>query len=399
MKFALISNVLPPSETAHAAIIERLLRDLDPDQYVLLSSRNYEDDQFPEYSQRLSARYYHLKQTYRLTRDYRFGLESVRNRVNLMLDVVLRARQITRVLRDECCDAVVVCTGGNELFDFPAGYLASRWIGARFYAYLLDQYSHMVSYVMGNSFLRCFEPLVMKGAAGVIVPNEFMQNEVNRRFGVDPVIIRNACDLAAYDTLASEAARIETSATGDADVRIVYTGGVGPLHYDVFRNLLAAIGTLGRDDIKLHLYTNQSSALLQTEGICGPVVYHEHLPISAMPMIQSRADVLFLPLAFQSPYPDIVRTAAPGKIGEYLAARRPILVHAPADSFVAWYFRRYECGLVVDLYDPEALAQALSRLLSDPALGKQLIERAWERARDDFALPRARAQFASIIGF
>jgi hypothetical protein len=84
---------------------------------------------------------------------------------------------------------------------------------------------------MGNSFLRWFEPLVMKGAPGVIVPNEFMRDEANRRFGVDPFIVRNACDLTAYDTLSLGASRIEARPIGDAGVRIVYTGGVGHLSF------------------------------------------------------------------------------------------------------------------------------------------------------------------------
>jgi glycosyltransferase involved in cell wall biosynthesis len=120
--------------------------------------------------------------------------------------------------------------------------------------------------------------------------------------------------------------------------------------------------------------------------------------VSAMPAIQQEADLLFLPLAFNSPYPEIVRTAAPGKMGEYLAARRPILVQAPSDSFIAWYFRHHECGLVVDEDDPARLAQALTLILTDAGLRERLSERAWERAKVDFDLNKARAQFAALIG-
>jgi glycosyltransferase involved in cell wall biosynthesis len=240
----------------------------------------------------------------------------------------------------------------------------------------------------------------MKGATGVITPNEFMQREVLRRHGVAAVVIRNACDLAPYEALARQRETTLKQAKGDdGEVRIVYTGGVGALHFHAFRNLLAAIGSLGRKDVKLHLYAPQPQTVIEAEGIKGPVVYHVHQPVAAMPVVQMEADVLFLPLAFKSGYSaDIVRTAAPGKIGEYLAARRPILVHAPADSFVAWYFRHYECGLVVDRDDPEELAGALSRLLSDRELCEQLTTRAWQRACDDFDLPRAQARFASVLG-
>jgi glycosyltransferase involved in cell wall biosynthesis len=393
MKFALISNILPPSESAHAMIIHRLLRDLDPASYCLLSSRDYVTGNQPVYSGRLPGKHYYLPPTYQFTRGYRFGLQSLREQVNLWLGILMRARTIARILRSEKCEAVVVCTGGNEILDFPAGYLASRLTGTKFYAYLLDQYFHMVNYVLGRSILQRVEPLVMKGAEAVIAPNEFLRDELRQRFNIEAVVIHNICDLSAYD------GPLEKDAEDTGEIRIVYTGGVGPLHYDALKNLLSAIEFSGRNDIKVHLYTAQSRDEFEREGITGPaLVYHEHEPIGSMPAVQRNADVLFLPLAFISPHPDIVRTAQPGKMGEYLAARRPILVHAPPDSFIAWYFRHHECGVVVDVNDPRELASAFESLLNDAGLCEKLAARARERAEIDFGLPRARAQFAQVMG-
>jgi glycosyltransferase involved in cell wall biosynthesis len=117
-----------------------------------------------------------------------------------------------------------------------------------------------------------------------------------------------------------------------------------------------------------------------------------------MPGIQMEADLLFLPLAFNSPYPELVRTSATTKLGEYLAARRPVLVHAPPDSFVSWYFRRYDCGLVVDESDPARLAEGIERVLGDAGLRRLLSANAWERARADFDIRQSRDAFARLIG-
>jgi glycosyltransferase involved in cell wall biosynthesis len=80
------------------------------------------------------------------------------------------------------------------------------------------------------------------------------------------------------------------------------------------------------------------------------------------------------------------------------SARRPILVNAPADSFLAWYFRRHECGLVVDRDDPAELALAPERLQSDAGLCRRLSERAWARARVDFSVTKVREQFEVLLG-
>jgi glycosyltransferase involved in cell wall biosynthesis len=313
--------------------------------------------------------------------------------LNLLLAIGDRVRIIRRIIKEERCEAVVVCTGGREVFDFPAGYLAAKLSGARFYAYLLDQYSHMVAFVMGNSFLRLFEPWVMRNATAVIVPNEFMRDEVKRRYQVDSVIVRNTCDVAAYEPTTE-------FRTKDTDeISFVYTGGVGTLHFDAFRNLITAIDSLERPDVRLHIYTAQTREQMDTAILNAPaVVVHEHEPVSAMPDIQRQADVLFLPLTFAPDYQEIIRTAAPGKICEYLSARRPVLVHAPADSFTSWYFREHDCGVVADANDPAELARALQRLIEDAALRNRVSEHAWDRAQSDFDLPHAQAKFVSVLG-
>lgn len=376
-------------------IIERLLRDLEPDTYCLISSRNYENNDQPNYSRKLPGKYYHL-QTFQLTRGWRLGLQFVRAWINLVVGTVLRGIAIARIVRREKCDAIMVCTGGSEALDMPAAFLASRLTGTRFYAYLLDQYIHMVSHALGISLMNWVEPLMIKKAAAVIAHNEFLRDELRRRHQVEAVVIHNPCELPEYERARSN--KEISPAVAKSEFQILYTGNLSILQYSAIRNLIVAIELLKRDDIKLHIYTAQAPADAEREGLRGPVVFHEHEPVSAMPAIQQQSDLLFLPLAINSAYPEIVRTAAPGKMGEYLAARRPILVQAPADSFIAWYFRQHQCGLVVDKNDPAQLAGAISSILSDPGLRERLSARAWERAKVDFDLNKARAQFAELMG-
>jgi glycosyltransferase involved in cell wall biosynthesis len=101
--------------------------------------------------------------------------------------------------------------------------------------------------------------------------------------------------------------------------------------------------------------------------------------------------------SFDSDVPEIVRTSAPGKLGDHLASGRPILALVPSDSFLARYLREHECGLVVDRDDPEVLAIALKRLLQEPGLAERLARNALERARSEFAPEVAAARFLSVL--
>ena len=394
MKFAFVSQVLPPSGSGQAIVIYRLLQYLDPDVYCLISRQEAPREQ-NEYSRRLRGRYYHLPPEFELVQGDLTGFAKWRRRFNVLLSTVfglgirLRGRRIAEIARRERCEAIVACTGG-DLLDIPAGYFASRRLRIPFYAYYFDDY--LYAWPSMRFFAKRVESFVIKRADGVVAPNEFMRDELRRRYGTESTMIHNPCDLADYESL-----EVDGSGPGRATAGIVYTGAIYDAHYDAFRNLLKAIELTGQPDLKLHLYTTFPPSELRANGITGPVVFHEHQSIMAMPAIQRRADILFLPLAFSSPYPEMIRTSAPGKIGEYLATGQPILVHAPKDCFVSWYFRQHECGLVVDEQNPEKLAESIQRILGDAELREKLGQRARERARADFDVTMARRTFADLM--
>lgn len=393
MKFALLSHTLPPSNSGQALVIQRILRELDPSDYCLISPERYDDfDHGP--TERLQASYYHLPPVFRITRGHSLGLQHLREGVNIPLAVWQHARLLTKLIRAEHCEAIVACTGDVTLL--PAAYLASRRTRVPFYAYIFDHYSYREWADPAAAFwARRFEPLLMKRAAGVIAPNDVLRDDLRARFNIEPQVIYNPLDITPYQRdVGLNATRGESQ---NGEVKIVYTGAIYEAHYDAFRNLMASLELLRRPDVRLHLYTNRSAEDLASIGISGSLVRHPQLSPTEMPRVQTEADVLFLPLAFESPYPDLVRTSATTKLGEYLAARRPVLVHAPRDSFVSKYFREHDCGVVVDECDPELLAAGLGRLLQDDDLRRRQEANAWARACQDFAVTKSRAAFAQLL--
>jgi glycosyltransferase involved in cell wall biosynthesis len=94
----------------------------------------------------------------------------------------------------------------------------------------------------------------------------------------------------------------------------------------------------------------------------------------------ARADVAFVGLSFDSPHPDVIATATPARLPEYMASGTPILVHAPAGSHVAEYARREDFAEVVDEPDPEALAAGLRRVIGDGDRSSMRVRRARELA-------------------
>jgi len=392
-KVAFMSEYLPPARTwsGQASVLYRLLASVDRESYCLLSRVDFDLPEYRSAARRLPARYYHLGDGVQRSPERATGSERRAIRARRVWSTVRAIAVGVGAVRRERCGALIAAPDRVE--DLLIAFAVSRLARARFYPYLFDDYATKWVHPREQAFARRVEPFLLKRAAGVIVPNEYLGEDLRRRHGVATTVVRNPCDVPAFE---------RHRELLDDDLRrpatVVFTGAVYHAHYGAFRDLLAAIGLLGSDVARLHLYTASDPALLAEHGLSGPIAFHQHVPAASVPRIQQQADVLFLPLAFDSPYPDVVRTSAPAKMAEYLAAGRPILVHAPADSFVSDYFRRHGCGVVVDDSDPAALAQALERMLADADLRERVCAAAWQRACSDFHPDQARAALAQLVG-
>lgn len=398
MKLAVLSHSLPPSISGQAMVLYRLLKDLNPNEYCLLSRTNYDgsDDQDTSFTKgapgqfsKLPARYYHQPPGFQLGGFGRSELPIVGRVINTLVQFFHRIKSVKQVMEQEKCNALLACSG--DLVNLPAGYLAARRLRIRFYAYIFDDYINQWDHWLPRRFAQLVELIIMKRAAGIIVPNEFLAEEYRRRYKVECTVIHNPYE----DSGNSEV--LLPWPTHKNETRIVYTGAIYSAHYDAFRNLMAALRQLDRPDVRLHVYTSWPREDLEWEQIEGPIEYHSHIAPPDVFEVQRQADILFLPLAFNSPIPETIKTSAPGKMGEYLASGRPILAHAPADSFVSWYFRERKCGVVVDSSDPLILKQAIERILDDSDLRQRMTRSARACAQSDFSLKVAQTQFLKFL--
>jgi glycosyltransferase involved in cell wall biosynthesis len=266
--------------------------------------------------------------------------------------------------------------------------MASRRVGVPFYLHAFDDYIYQWIVPWMRSFARRAEGSLIRGTSKVIVPNEFMGQTYAARYGVETSLVHNPSLSTGCDD-PPEA----TWPAHPGEVRIVYTGALYHAQSGAFWNLIAALEDLNRPEVIVHVYTAQTRTQLEQEGIRGPFEIHEHLSPTESRVVQQQADILFLPLAFDPSIRDVIRTSAPGKMGEYLASGRPVLVHAPADSYVSWYFKEHGCGLVINENQPEVLASGIRSIIEDQALRERLVARAQAAARRDFSLPAVRAAY------
>jgi len=259
MKVLVVSESLPPVLNGQGVGLYRMLCDKRPDEYCLASQINWRTGT-GERGATLPGPYYHLEPPKQLNRGYRLGLSYVREAINMPLIVSQLAHQLVDIIKRERCDVVLGCTG--DVADLPAALSASRRTGVPFFAYVFDHYVYREwRYPIRRWWARYFERKLMREAAGVIALNETLCDDLRERFGVEASLIHNSFDISRYT------ANGRPPTTADDGIKIVYTGDVYEAHYDAFRNLINAIESLNRPEIKLHLYTNRPLEELATYGI------------------------------------------------------------------------------------------------------------------------------------
>ncbi len=388
-KIAILSHVLPPSSNGQAIMLYRLLEKTPKQDYILILSRKYLGrEKEPRSSKKLAGKYYTLeipKETELTIREY-MKKSLYRRAVSFISTVRTQTKQLKSILISEKCETLVACTGG--FFDLFAAYLAVRKLKIRFVIYSFDDYVYQWTGIL-RVMVRMIAKRAFKRADQLIAPNEFLQKAYFSRYGKKSVIVRNPYIPFRISK--------QKKVFNKKEINIVYTGSVYFAHFDAFRNLIKAIELLDMP-AKLHIFTGQPKQKLEKEGISGrQVIFHKNVDQSETCNVQKQADILFLPLAFDSPIGETIKTSAPGKMGEYLSSGRPILVHAPKNSYISWYFKKNKCGVVADTPDPKQLAEAIAEMIKNKSKSKEFIRNAIRRAKSDFSLEKARKNFSSVI--
>lgn len=235
---------------------------------------------------------------------------------------------------------------------------------------------------------RAWRRLAARAAARLAVSHE-MARVYRERYGGEWLPFANAVDLAAWPEPAVE------SAPPDEPVRALYSGSViGTNQLDGLRDLARVLATRPADR-RWELVVSTADIVPDDLGRMARVV--APAPQADLPAHLARAHVLLLPSVFAEPARTFYELSIPGKVTEYLASGRPILVYAPASAALARSARADGWAEVVDGRDDAALRAALARLGTDVVRRSELSRRARAVARRDHDLPAVREAFQKVI--
>jgi glycosyltransferase involved in cell wall biosynthesis len=271
-----------------------------------------------------------------------------------------------------------VIMGAFPVVDFfVPGFQVAQELGIPFYAHMHDLWreNNLPDSHRGVLADR-WEEIILRQARRVLCMTESQQEHYRKRYAIP-------CDLLPH-TVTPES--LEAAPRGMAKPTlprrtVLFVGNFSrAMNADALAVLAMASERLARD-VELVFCTGSSIGELADLGITSSRLRAMWVSQSEVRRLQSAAHVLVAPLSCKNGSADEVKTVFSTKILEYLVSGRPIVVFAPPDSFQARSAREGGWGLTVDKDSPEALADAVMRVMEDDDLATGLVAGALEEAR------------------
>ena len=287
----------------------------------------------------------------------------------VLLSIVKIVRAGIRIVRQARVKCVLAISDTGE--SLIGSYLISRLTGAPYAVYLFDIYLGNNLRPVHNALAKLFEPRIFKTASLVVVTNEGTEGFYRKRYGhpFKCATIHNSVFPKDYESK-------RTPYMPTEPYTILLTGHVYWAQERSVMNLIVAMDGVRDLPVRLQLYVPDPPEALRRAIGTRPNVHLAAAARSEMPPIQCNASILFLPLSWCTNSPDVIRTATPGKLAEYMASGRPILIHAPPYAYLNEYAKKHELAMVVDEENAEKLSNGIRKLLFDTDYSRQLIRNA-----------------------
>ena len=392
----IISSYAPPS-IGGPQNLYNLFRDTDPNSYCILTSFYNIDNTSAQFGTWLAGEYIFYDKNGETKKieakpapayTPSFGRKIItklkylvkRNKlVKQLISISLIAGQILTIVHSgkkaiktkNITSLVTISDYGPAMI---GGYILHKLTKKPYSIFLFDLYRWNYLPFPGNPLAKIFEPYMFRAVNNIIVTNEgtreFYEEKYGKNISKKMTTIHNSTFGEPYK---------EPTEPHDQKLPyiIMFTGRIYWPQIQPLLNLIKAVNSIKDIDIIIKIYCPNPKDYLDKIGIKeSEKVSIDMAPPQDMPAIQRSADILFLPLTFNGESMNIINTATPGKLADYLIAGKPMLVHAPPSSYLARYAKKNNFAVVVDEDSIEKLAYGIKQIILNPKFSITLIENA-----------------------
>jgi colanic acid biosynthesis glycosyl transferase WcaI len=282
------------------------------------------------------------------------------------------------------CDLVLAMT--DPPFEGIVGAFVATLKGKPYVYNIRDLYPDMAvggSIIQAGPMARLWEILhrwALRRVTRVVVLGEDMRRRVISK-GVEDervVVIRDGVDVPQPSEASPEIdAEVVRAIRGEFRFVVVHAGNLG--FYGAWETLITALRKLENDGIGL-VFVGDGAQRTEIETIAAGCKNVRFLPFFAankIPSVLAAGDAHIITILR-----GLEGVVVPSKMYGILAAGRPIIAVAPAESDAAWLTTRIGCGVTADPDRAEDVAAKVLELSANPASAHAMGEAAQAAAND-----------------
>ena len=392
MHILLLNEYYPPDTSATAKMAAQVAEALaHTDSVTVLAGRpSYDPDEYYPYS--FLRRDTRNEVAVERVGSTAYPRHQMRRRVSNYLSYLALAIPRALVIR---ADVVLAMT--DPPIAGIAGAMIARLTGRPFVYNIRDLYPDMAiggDIVRPGTWVAGWERLhrrALRQADRVIVLGDDMRERILSK-GVAPervVVVRDGTSLPG--SMPEQSDPVAREIRYGFPFVVLHAGNLG--FYGAWNTLLSAAKILRNENVGLVFVGEGANkdALQASVNGSSNVRFLPFRPVEQVPHVMMAGDLHVVTVRR-----GLEGVVVPSKLYSILAAGRPILAVAPAESDAARIVEESGCGIAVDPDDPAAVASAIRELRDDPARLAEMGRRARETAYK-YARVNELQKFAGII--
>lgn len=340
---------------ANSIMLQRLLRYFPDDSYYFLSASYFGDsiDNTPIIT---FFKPYLINLDNKITKFplFKYTIVNLINNIYGIYQIIKNGKDI--ISKNDISKIVLVSDNGLCII---GGYLLTKLKKIQYFIYLFDVWSEGYLKPIDKIMAKLLEQRIFKQAINIFTAGEGISQYVFKKYDIKSIVVNNVYDLNNVSVINKDGVNIIHKK--DFLFKIIYCGSIYWPQIDSLISLIKGINTNGK--IILDLYTNQMVSDLNKINSCfrnNNIHIKSYVSQEKLHLIFSRYDLAFLPLYnYSNRGKVVINTAQPGKLTDYLVSNIPILIHAPEDSFISKYAKKYNFAYVNNDKSPSSLLQTI----------------------------------------
>lgn len=182
---------------------------------------------------------------------------------------------------------------------------------------------------------------------------------------------------------------------------VTYVGKIWLHNSEAIKDFIEALSEYNQKGKKavLNIYTGTPVHTLADLGIVNSecVIIHPSVNNSEVPSILSTSGALLLPISINKAAAAFAKYSMSTKMGEYMASKRPVIYYGPENIAMTELIRKEKTAFCVTNKKTKVLAKIIETALDHTEDCKQMIDNAFELAKDKFDKEVVSKRFQTLL--